>query len=52
MYTQANVMDQGQGKGKGRIDFDIQPIDETTESFRNFVRRYRNSLTTQKSYTG
>jgi hypothetical protein len=45
-------MDQGQGKGKGRIDFDIQPIDETTESFRNFVRRYRNSPATQKSYTG
>lgn len=28
-----------------------QPIDETTESFRNFIRRFRNSPFTKVSYT-
>ena len=37
--------------GKGRFSIDKQPIDETTKSFRNFVRRFRDSSHTKKTYT-
>jgi hypothetical protein len=37
-------------KGKGNYR-DKQPLDETTQSFRNFIRRFRNSPYTKKSYT-
>jgi integrase len=39
------------GKGHGNFKEDKQPINETTESFRNFIRRYRNSPATKRTYT-
>ena len=38
--------------GSGNYNPNIQKIDETSESFRNFIRRYRNSPATEKAYTG
>ena len=35
---------------KGHFSPNKQPIDETPESFRNFIRRFRNSPHTKKSY--
>jgi hypothetical protein len=42
---------RNKGIGSGRHDPNKQPIDETTESFRNFIRRFRNSSHTKKAYT-
>ena len=36
----------------GNYNPNVQKIDETSESFRNFIRRYRNSLATERAYTG
>jgi integrase len=39
-------------KGKrGHFSPDKQPVNENTESFRNFIRRFKNSPHTKKSYT-
>ena len=39
------------GIGKGKHNPNKQRMDESSESFRNFIRRYRNSPASKESYT-
>jgi hypothetical protein len=48
--TPKRIRIRGKGIGSGRHDPDKQPIDETTDSFLNFVRKFKNSPHTKKSY--
>jgi hypothetical protein len=46
---QVSRLEKGKGR-KGNYNPNIQKIDENSESFRNFIRRFRNSPETKKAY--
>ena len=48
--TEATPTQQRRRPGRPK-DLNAQTINEHTESFRNFIRRYRNSPVTKKDYT-
>lgn len=48
--TQTQTRQQPKGVGKGNHNPNKQKIDENIESFRNFVRRFRNSPITKEDY--
>ena len=50
--TKQPTNNKGKDKGKGKPkDPNTQQINENTESYRNFARRFRNSPITKKDYT-
>jgi integrase len=46
-----NTLTKSKGVGRGRHDPNKQPLNENTESFRNFIRRFRHSPHSKDAYT-